>query len=353
MKLEFKPDFEVARGNWIAYWKNENKRPPIWVVTPKQGVAPVDLPAYLAGHDGNFDPIVDQVLSWAESHEFVGDAIPNYYAEFGPDSFASFLGADLRFLPRQQTSWSVPFVDEWDDIEIKFQRDGYWWQMTEAFIKALRARCDGKLLITPPALAANLDALAAIRGAEKLLLDLVEVPEKINYALSRVCDAHSEIMQAYAELTDFDAYGTVNCEKYYSPGRQSRPQCDISCMISGDMFREFVIPSLEREAADMENVVYHLDGPEAVRHLDALLEMDWLDAVDFIPGENGIGRDWSKTYKKIIAKGKGYKQMVFDHMNLKRICENPPSRKIFFVTAASTKTEAEELIADIIKIWPY
>jgi len=353
MKLEFKPDFEQARQNWDAFWKGGNKRPPVWITLPKPGVTPPDPPAYLEAFDGDFEPVIDKALAWGESYDFLGDTIPAFELEFGPDTFSSYLGADLRIMPghERNTSWCVPFVKDWDDVDIKFRRDSYWWLRTEAFIKAIRARCDGKLLIKPPTLVANLDSLAAIRGIENLLADLTECPDKVKHALSRVCDAHTEIMQAYAELLDFATYGSINIEGFYTSGRHSRPQCDMSCMISPAMFREFVVPALEREAADADTFIYHLDGPDALQHLDALLEIDRLDFISFVPGVLGKGKDWSWVEKKAIDNGLAICRTINDHDELKRVCANPPTRRIIFETTASSKTEAEDLIADMEKIW--
>ena len=353
MKLEFKPDFERSRQNWDAFWKGENKQPLIIVTAPKEGVKPAAYPPYLAGSDGNFEPVIDQILAWGESHHFLGDAIPYYWMEFGPDTFASYLGADLKFYEEQRntTSWSVPFVKDWDDIEIKFRRDSYWWQMTEAFIKAIRARCDGKLMIAPPTLVANLDALAAVRGIENLLADLAECPDKVRRALSQVCDAHTEVMRAYAVLLDFDTCGCINLDGNYISGSIGRPQCDMSCMISPDMFKEFVIPALEREASDTDAFRYHLDGPDALKHLDALLEAEFVDIVGFGAGAKGEGQDFTWVDEKSAAKGKKVVKYIYDHNELKRVCADPPTRGMIFYTSASSKTEGEALIADVERIW--
>ncbi|MDO8685906.1 MAG: hypothetical protein Q7J78_04455, partial [Clostridiales bacterium] len=193
MKLEFKPDFERAQQMWEAFWKGENNRPLINIVVPKQGVEPVKFPKYLAGRDGNFQPVIDQALAWADTHEFIGEALPIFILEWGPDTFSTFLGADMKFSPEHDpiTGWCVPFVKDWDDVEIRFQRDSYWWQMTVNFIREIRRQCDGKLLIYPPTLVANLDSLAAIRGTENLLMDLLICPDKVKKALDAVCRAHT------------------------------------------------------------------------------------------------------------------------------------------------------------------
>ena len=58
--LEFKPDFGNARERWSEFWNGTNKRPLVRIVLPKAGVEPVPHPAYLAGRDGNFAPVIDQ-----------------------------------------------------------------------------------------------------------------------------------------------------------------------------------------------------------------------------------------------------------------------------------------------------
>ena len=97
MELEFKRDFEDVGRRWEAFWKGENTRPLIAAILPRQGVAPVEKPPYASGADGNFEPVIDQLLRWAETHEFLGEAIPFYYLEFAADHFAALLGADLVF----------------------------------------------------------------------------------------------------------------------------------------------------------------------------------------------------------------------------------------------------------------
>jgi len=151
-----------------------------------------------------------------------------------------------------------------------------------------------------------LDSLAAIRGNERLLVDLVDCPDKVKRALDQVCSAHTEMLEAYAQLLDFDTYGSINVEGLYTPGRQSRPQCDMSCMISQKMFREFVVPCLEREAEDVDAMHYHLDGPGAIQHLEALCEIEGLDTISWVPGSGeGQAQDWAMLHKKIDDLGKG------------------------------------------------
>ena len=88
-RLEFKADFAAARRRWDEFWSGRNGRPLLAAVLPKPGVTPVAAPDYAAGARGDFGPVIEQVLEWAATHEFLGEAIPFYYLEFAADHFAT------------------------------------------------------------------------------------------------------------------------------------------------------------------------------------------------------------------------------------------------------------------------
>lgn len=348
MELAFKPDFEDSRCRWDAFWKGENSRPLLAATLPRPGIEPVEKPRYGAGYDGNFTPVIDQLLRWAESHEFLGDAIPFFYLEFGADHFATLLGADMVFpYEGRDAGWAVPFVKDWDAVELRFRRDSRWWEQTVRFAEALRARCEGALLIAAPTMVANLDALAAVRGPQNLLLDLVLCPEAVQRALAQVNAAHAEILQALGELLEFDRYGSINRHGMYSRGRINVPQCDFSCMISPAMFREFAIPALAQEMARLDAVEYHLDGPDALRHLEALCALDKLDVIQWVPGAGAPSQqDWNWLYQKIDTLGKGQFRWA-DSKTVKRVWRNCQVRKQFFTVSVSSRAEFETLCKEI------
>jgi len=67
MRLEFKPDFAEARERWDSYWKKTNTHPLVSVIIPKEGTKPADKPGWLAGHDGNFEPVIERILVGRDS----------------------------------------------------------------------------------------------------------------------------------------------------------------------------------------------------------------------------------------------------------------------------------------------
>ena len=93
----------------------------------------------------------------------------------------------------------------------------------------------------------------------------------------------------------------------WAPGKMSKLQSDISTMISIDDYRRFVQPFIREQCQKIDYTLYHLDGVGAMHHLDALLEIKELNAIQWTPGvgePQGGSSKWYDLYKKILASGK-------------------------------------------------
>jgi len=307
MELEFKSDFQRTADRWEAFWRGENRGPQVAAVVSRPGVEIVEKPPYASGWDGNFAPVIEQLLRWGASHEFLGDAIPFYYAEFTADHSAVLMGAGLEYEPDGHgNGWTVPVIKDIRDADIRVRRDTVWYERTARFFSELRKACDGRILIAAPTLSGGLDNLASLRGSEALLMDLIEHPDDVKRALEQVDRCFKELLEEFSRLLDFPRWGSINRHGMYSRGRVAIPQCDFSCMISTEMYREFELPCLEREMAMLDAVEYHLDGPGAIRHLEALCSLERLGIVQWVPGSGwGEQQDWSWLYRRIDELGKG------------------------------------------------
>ncbi|MEI7904711.1 MAG: hypothetical protein WCI43_04775 [Candidatus Firestonebacteria bacterium] len=348
MKLEFKPDFPESKARWDTFWKNRNKRPLVSIVIPKEGVTPVEKPLYMAGHDGNFAPVIEQVYKWAGTHEFIGDALPFYQVEFGPDHFSTFLGADMEYAKESNsTSWAIPFVSDWDKVDLQFRKDSAWWEKTVKFIKALRKNLDGKVLIAAPTLVAGMDCLAAIRGVQNLLMDTVEYPEKVKRALDAQWLVYEEVADELFKELGQQSIGSVNRHGMYSSGKLAIPQCDFSCMISPEMYNEFVSPFVEKETQYLDSSEYHLDGPGALVHLERICSFKKLGVIQWVPGAGEAGgKDWTELYKKIDQFGKG---MIIHETPeyFKKLLPQLNTRQLFLKTDAKDRIEAESIYREL------
>jgi len=344
MELEFRKDFPEVKQRWADFWDGKLACPLLQIEVPRPGCTPVSK-HYPVRPDRNEQTCIDQVLAWAETHEFLGDAVPWYTVEFAAAHFALLLGAELEYHDTyDETGWVKPFVTEWDETELQFQRDGHYWKRTVEILQAFRARCDGKLMVSAPVLSAGLDALAAVRGTQQLLMDLIECPNKILRAQEQVCLAYGEIVEELSLILGWDALGTTNWLGLYHPGRMNMLQCDFSTMISPDMFRRFELPFLQALAGFYNDFAYHLDGPEEIKHLEAIGSLRGLKAIQYVPVARDNEADIDTLYRRICSLGVGVWRSAKLHDVKRYWKEYSRNRCIFGVIDVAGRDEARRLV---------
>lgn len=325
-------DIEVRQRRWDAFWRGESNRPLFQAIKPKLGTTPTSKPGSYDSAFGDLDEELDKLLAWYESHEFLGDSIPYYMITFTPDHFAALLGAPVKG-DAGYSNWVKPCLDTLDGVEIRFDPDGHWWQRTAQATEKFRDACDGKIIITATHLQGALDCLVAMYGAENLLMDMAMAPELVHEALKQVDTAICEVRQAFARLMDVPTFGSMNRFGMYSRGVIDVPQCDVSCMISQAMFDEFQLPYLAREIATTDASIYHLDGVDAVKHLQSICTIDRLDMIQWMPGAGHYDDDHRELNAKIDSLGKGQIFQPYYNLTDERIIEiweTFKSRKLFF-----------------------
>ncbi|MBN2449285.1 MAG: hypothetical protein JXR77_02785 [Lentisphaeria bacterium] len=306
--MHTKRNMPEAAQRWERFWQGRHPRPLVGAVLPREGLEPVPKPStYALGPELDIDAFAVQATQWAQTHDFLGAAIPFVYVEFAADQFSTFLGVDLAFPNPGQGGWPIhPYADvPLADTRVVFRRSGRWWDLVAAVCEAVRRRSGDGVLVASPTLVANLDCLVALRGAQTVLMDLLDQPEEVMRVLGEITAAHGDALRAFAELLDYPGLGSINRHGMYSPGPINVAQCDFSCMISPAMFDTFVLPCLHQELGRYGGGEYHLDGPDAIRHLDSICSLENLHVVQWVAGAGDTRRDWSELYRRIDALGKG------------------------------------------------
>lgn len=155
-----------------------------------------------------------------------------------------------------------------------------------------------------PDLGGVLDVAATLRGSENLLYDLYDAPEEVVRLAREIQAAWYEAYQDLSEVLQ-DQPGNTNWSGLLSATPSYIIQCDFCYMISNPMFREFVLDTLKEDVKRLDHVIYHLDGIGELKHLDDILSIQELRAVQWVPGEgHPYGAYWMEEYKKIQAAGK-------------------------------------------------
>lgn len=307
--LQFKPDFDEAVQRMLTFWAGEIiDRPACGITAPLPGAEFIPGSTYMEGARDDFSPIIKRAVHNASVTYWGGEAMPAYVPSFGPDQFAAWMGADLRWSDSGEgTNWVVAFVDDWEDaFPLHIETQGYWWRRMVEFVAALAEAMQGKMLVGHLDLHSNADALAAIRTPAKLCLDLYDCPALIARAMQQVRELYPFVSESLYKTGKMAMSGTQGWVPLYYPGRTNTIATDFLALISPEMARRYVIPALEEEAASLDACVFHLDGPECLCHLDDILAIDDIKAFQWAAGaRNRPDSEWLDLFKRIQAAGKG------------------------------------------------
>lgn len=310
MPIESIPDWEQRLARVDAFWDRAIlDRPVICIYAPKANpVYPRPPKKTYASHRERWmdvEYVADCALAGAMNREYLGDALPYVWPDLGPEVFNAFLGMELEF--GETTSWSIPNLHDWAGIDaIAFDPSNVYWRTIDALTDALLARGRGKFYTGLTDLHPGGDAAAAFRDPQQFNMDLIDSPEEAKRLLRRVTELYLKIfdlswskLRAAGQATT-SWPGIVSTRKWYVPSN------DFSCMVSPQMFNDFFLPVLTEECRALEASVYHLDGTTALGHLDSLLGIKELNAIQWVAGAgHGRASDWLPVYKRCQAAGKG------------------------------------------------
>jgi len=308
MMHTWKSNLEDTKKRYVDWWNHKGIILNMWEHF-QEGVTPhADVPAPPPYRDLNqrwFDPKWRaDYLDWYVAHSsLMADMLPVANTQLGPGSLAAILGG--VFEGGEDTIWIHPNPNFTDDITFDPTHPNYL--LHKNLLKACKTKAQGHYYVGMPDLMEGLDVLAAIKGTDKVLLDTVMQPEVLERQMQQINDIYFRV---FDELYDIIREGDEMAFCYFSswaPGKMSKLQSDISTMISVDDYRRFVQPFIREQCQKIDYTLYHLDGVGAMRHLDALLEIEELNAIQWTPGvgePQGGSPKWYDLYNKILAAGK-------------------------------------------------
>jgi hypothetical protein len=310
MPIEYLDDWETRLQRQDAFWHGEVIGRPVTHIQIARGNSafPRPEPRQYQNHRDrwrDFEFRAQRELHKVMNSEYLGDALPRIHPNLGPEIFSAFFGTEMEY--GESTTWAVPNLKDWKDVDaLQFSEDNPHWQDLVAYTDLLLENGKGRYYTGMTDLHPGGDAIAAFRDPQELNLDMIEHPDEVKALLERVTQVFCQIYDYWADkllgagqaITTWT--GIVSSKRWYIPGN------DFSCMISEEMFRDIFLPGIREECQHLEASIYHLDGPNALRHLDAILEIPELNAIQWVYGAGqGRATDWMDVYKRCQAAGKG------------------------------------------------
>lgn len=333
-----------------AWWEGEIlDRPTIQVTAPRSDPKPLPVKHHATLRERWMDAgyVVEHASIQIANTFWGGEILPYFWPNLGPDVQAACMGAELDF--GEGTSWSKPVIEDLDHLpDLKIDSHNIYTQtlleMTRLSLEAGR----GKWITGHTDLHPDADLLAALRGPEQLCIDLITRPDKVRELVDLVRPSFTDLYDRQRDMMLSTGQTlTISWLPLFAEGRYYIPSNDFSCMISNSDFREFFLPQIIEQTEWLDRSIYHLDGPDALRHLDSLLEIETLDAIQYVWGAGkGRATDWIPTFKRIQAAGKN-QWIPIERGELETMMTALKPEGVMLSTWASCVEEAETLIQRI------
>lgn len=342
MPLAYKHNWPETKQRLEAFWQMEAlDRPCIAVGAPKQPRRPVPPPADHKTKWTDPEYVADSYDASHEAAYFGGEAVPGTSLMVG---YCFGYGAPLHF--SEQTVWQEPIIPCWESVpKLVLDEEDWGWSQVQKVVARCAEAAAGKWLVGFPNVMQPNDHLPLLRGTNAFLMDLVDHPDAVKRALRRLVENYYLIAERLTALLSKTQEGSTNWLGVWSPQPFSMTlQSDISCALSPAMFEEFIAPELEEMSRWLGKAIYHLDGPGALQHLDRLLAMEHLHAIQWTPGSGQAGGlAWLDLYRRIQAAGKGVViSLPYDDVEV-AVRELKPEG-LFILTGARSPDAAEALL---------
>ncbi|MFA6102740.1 MAG: hypothetical protein WCV67_15170 [Victivallaceae bacterium] len=289
-------------------------------------------------------------LAGIRATRYFGDALPFTYPNLGPDFFAACFGGNLVF-EEKSTSYIVPFVKDYAELDsLRFDYQSECFKNMERMYDALIGMNDGDCYIGWPDIHPGGDCLAGLRGSEVLCMDLYDYPDQVKKNVRMVTAELKKLLDFYFKKLGAHKYAVTGWPGIVSSKRWSVPSCDFAYMISVDNFNEFFLEGIREECSFTDANIFHLDGKGSLKHLDALLEIEKLNTVQWVYGAGqGRASDWIPVYQKVQAAGKGV-QINIDLDELDTIMQNlRPAGVFLYVRGVDDEETANNVISRVSK----
>ncbi len=352
--MRYKENWEACEKRLAAFWNQELVDRSCVSVMGLGNAAPLGTlkklgtPEECLRYWTDPDVVIARNRARMEHTYYGGESYPGIAMYMGVSAHSAFFkNAKYTF---GDTLWIYPTLE--DPAELEFDEQSFIYHKTIELAKAFAEDSRGDYMIGMPDLSGNLDALQNLMGPENLLISMIEDPEGVKDALNKLEYAYERIMsELYAIVKGVNRGGScVGWLSTWAPGLHALMQCDLSVMISNPMFKEFALPELQTESRFLDYSMYHLDGFEQTRHLDDILSVRELRAIQWtqVAGQPPC-TEYLPYLKRIQAAGKSL-VIVVTPEQIEPLMENLSSKGLFLVTTVQTKEEAQFIEKQVTKL---
>jgi 5-methyltetrahydrofolate--homocysteine methyltransferase len=349
MSLFYKEDWEETKQRYRAWWAGEAiGRCCLAVTAPRKNPFPVFEPGPPTTAEQRWTDLdyISALCEYTHAHTFYGgEAFPVWHGGYaGFTRLAVILGCPISL--DFSTGWVDPILTgediEYESLRLKDNEPHFQFAL-----RLLRRGCEeakGKSIPSIGAFGGCGDTLAALRGTERLLYDVMDRPERVRAADGYLMDLWCRLYDEFYSIIRDTAEGSTCWFELWSAGKFYSCQNDFSYMISPRMFEEIFLPTIEKQTEFLDHAVFHVDGVGAFVHVDTLCRLPRLQAIQILPG---AGKPSPLAYmpvlKKVQAAGKNLHITIPAH-EVEAVLAELSARGLFIATGCETEDEARALL---------
>lgn len=284
----------------------------------------------------------------AQTHAYA-DAFYHFFPDHGSAVLASYFGWEPHYGHRSMLNETHPSesLEELEDALV-FRPDNPWWARTVGLAQAAFERFGDSIVVGFPNFGGALDILASLRGTQNLLMDLALNPEVVKRFEHKIADIWAQYVHAmYEVLVNAGQTGSTSWIGVWGSGKAFPIQSDVASMISPRMFAEFVAPTLKHMASALDQCIYHWDSRGQLIHLDQLLAIDEIHALQWVPGEGNPPCDddeWIPYYRRIAEAGKGIFISQARPERVGRLLDQLPPERVAMNVLCHTEAEVHSVL---------
>ncbi len=339
------PNWPTIQQRFQAFWACELlDRPIIQVTAPRREAHPT-VKVYLQEEDqwGNPPALLASILECMDATYYAGDAYPVWMPNLGPTTFSAFLGCPLHL--EGYTSWQEPILDSlagepvWDEANPA-------WQATLTLTREIAAAAQGRFIVGISDIGMGGDVLCHLRGNEEFCTDLFDAPEDVARWLTWIREQWFRCYEALCAVLPA-GNGTQGWMPAWSPARTYPLQNDCGAILSAASYAAHLLPDTAAFAARLDHAIFHLDGPEMTQHIDLLLDIPSLRAIQWTPGTNKPpASQCLPMLQKIQAAGKGL-FLYIEPWEVEPLLENLRPEGVILHTWTTTPDEADAVVGRV------
>jgi hypothetical protein len=347
-------DWPTIKHRWLAFWEHGlYDRPILQVTAPRESPAPpaedVDPetqwtgPAYMIRRTER-----DLVATY-----YGGEALPWCWNPISA-GWAMLFGCQPHYSaatayvdPAPVGLDGFPALDGW--------RESQAWSWTRESHVAFACASRGRFFVPVFWGNSSLDILGLVRGVEQLMMDFILNPAWLQAALRQMNDILYASFEELWPLVGQAATGLEGCVEtcgFWSPGKARTFDADLAYNISPRAFRRFVLPPLVDWMGQVDHASWHLDGVGNLRHLDTLLGLPELHAVQWVQGEGPHKPilSWVPLLRQIQAHGKSL-QVLCEPEEVEPLLREIRPEGLAIRTHCRTEAAARQLIERVARYY--